>query len=1156
MEVFTYGNSDFLIKIFTAVRDLMGSGSFTTLTRISILLGFLILFYQLFFSMNVTQIFLGIVRQYVFVIVMFYVLLVPKADVVIYDQIKNVSAGVNNVPYGVALFAHIFTSTEKGLTTLFENSFSLPNDMRFNKTGFAFSVMLLDSFKNATPTDPYFKRTLNDYIKDCFFTSVLWGEKDLNTVIYSNNIWGEMTATTHSQNSYTKTYSSTVPSGQATTCSNAYGVLDGQFGTATVASYAALQSYLQADVVSATPTVLQNLLNVGTDATTAMKHAIGVNMISSAMAETATMTGVSADAVAYAAALSQQQQRSAWATGGEMAKKYMPIIRQILEAFIYGMFPVLFLMMLTPLGGKTLHMYFIMLFWLMLWSPLYAILNLIVNVRAATVLSSSQNYFAMGTMPLIYESTNDLVAMAGYMAWAVPMIAFAIAKGSDSALVHLASSIQGSTNLTQNQAAGAVTGTEGATRMAQAEAHYKAAQSYGGADIVTTGMAAKAFKDMGANVAYGGMSDPQLTKAGTGQALSDMSVNMGNSTAISNQGGVDAAAQAHSNQQEKSIAYGTTIGSGGALGTFAGQMDTSRMEGYSQALQSWKAAGNGGGMVDMLTATTSSEMIKNINDKQAYRNALNSRADYHQGQNPGMDRDTAVAAAASEFSNIEANRKHGGDLGWQKSYDTARAHGFQGSEMQYASYLSEMANMRSYADSASMQNVADKHWGGDTVGMLTERANFHNTQAAAELKKMEEKGYSAESMGQYMGSISALKGVAASEFYQEFGDKGVLTSEGGKMQNELGKFEMLQNAAVASGYGDKDGNLSMGGFQNFLRDHHGVDIKSASKDGINTISMNHEGKEIYREQRGQIDMNNPAHRDMIHEAQKDNPNFKPQHGDNFHVGGGPAKKFATAQSVGGAVSQHNNRDESNAMNTVQKGTTSTIGNFGTYGSRHQTFHENSEMGFKTITDPNTGRSIGVVGNFQYAPDDKHHANPISASFTNVKSGEIFTAQKVTDRGQETWQFGIDKVQISPDGKKVSQFNSLSSQSVSTGGYASESKIAPDGMTLYQKADGGQQVNWWHQFKMNFEKGANVSTMGFIAQGDLTNLNSAQTTAIFTGGATKNAVERVTQIMGVMNQGKAFNENAAKSLPSAPKGANKIDVNNPGISAAEQAQPLP
>jgi hypothetical protein len=59
-------------------------------------------------------------------------------------------------------------------------------------------------------------------------------------------------------------------------------------------------------------------------------------------------TGVSGDALAYATALGEQQQRSSWLTAGELSKKYIPIMRQILEAVVYGLFPVLFLMMMTP----------------------------------------------------------------------------------------------------------------------------------------------------------------------------------------------------------------------------------------------------------------------------------------------------------------------------------------------------------------------------------------------------------------------------------------------------------------------------------------------------------------------------------------------------------------------------------------------------------------------------------------------------------------------------------------------------------------------------------------------------------------------------------------------------------------------------------------
>ena len=90
--------------------------------------------------------------------------------------------------------------------------------------------------------------------------------------------------------------------------------------------------------------------------------------------------------------------------------------------------------------------------------------------------------------------------------------------------------------------------------------------------------------------------------------------------------------------------------------------------------------------------------------------------------------------------------------------------------------------------------------------------------------------------------------------------------------------------------------------------------------------------------------------------------------------------------------------------------------------------------------------------------------------------------------------------------------------------------------------------------MNFEKGANVSTMGFIAQGDLTNLNSTQTTAIFTGGATKNAVERVSSVLSIYNQGKAAGEGMGRGLPSAQEASNKVEVIKPNISTTAPQEP--
>ncbi len=491
MEVYTFGNGDFLQQVFVAVTSLMGTGSFMTLVRLTVMLSMLVLAYQLFFSLRADLVISGFFKHYFIVVVLFYALMVPKTNVIIWDEYRapNAMPAVNNVPFGVALFANIFTTAERGLTKMMETSFSTPDDLKFSNSGFAFSVIALDNMKYATTTDPYFKRTMDDYVVNCFFTDVLWGDKDLNIVLTSNDIFSQLNPT-HSAPLMSMAYSATYPMGQQDSCQDIYNTITANMGATTSAALSKLSDTMGIDVASRLPTVMNSVLNVATTAQGAVKQAMVANSLKDGLAQTAMYTGVSGDAVAYATALAQQQQQSQWTIAGELSKKYIPILRQILEAVVYGIFPILFLMMMTPWGRKSLQMYVSLLMWLLMWSPLFALLNLIVNTRSTSVLKPSIGYFSMGNMPYIYQSTADVTAMAGYMAWLVPTLAFAIAKVSDSALVHAMSSVAASTNLTQSHAASATVGPEGASRTAAAAAQFQAAGIYG-SHAVMSGIAAQ-----------------------------------------------------------------------------------------------------------------------------------------------------------------------------------------------------------------------------------------------------------------------------------------------------------------------------------------------------------------------------------------------------------------------------------------------------------------------------------------------------------------------------------------------------------------------------------------------------------------------------------------------------------------------------------------
>ncbi len=172
------------------------------------------------------------------------------------------------------------------------------------------------------------------------------------------------------------------------------------------------------------------------------------------------------------------------------------------------------------------------------------------------------------------------------------------------------------------------------------------------------------------------------------------------------------------------------------------------------------------------------------------------------------------------------------------------------------------------------------------------------------------------------------------------------------------------------------------------------------------------------------------------------------------------------------------------------------------------------------------------------------------SIPDPNTGKVFTAQQVMDRGVPKWQYGIEQSQIGPDGKRIYSFNALNSRDVATGGYASHQTIGPDGATLHEQAKAGQDVQWYHQFKMNFEKGANVSVLGFVApQGtDLTNLNSAQTSIIYAGGATRTAINAVGDAGRVLTLGKSsgVGQNTTIQRTSPSKAPQNIEVSKPEI----------
>jgi conjugal transfer mating pair stabilization protein TraG len=165
------------------------------------------------------------------------------------------------------------------------------------------------------------------------------------------------------------------------------------------------------------------------------------------------VTVMNAMASAQAAAMAN----SSYRTMATMAKETLPLIHNVVQLIILGIFPILILLMVLAGGraGKVLMSYVLVMLWVQLWAPLYAIVNYVATLRGfrsmQAVLNGVDGLSIVNASPL-YNTTIEAEAVAGMLTIAVPIIALAIVKGGEVAMSGVTERLTAPANQAASQA--------------------------------------------------------------------------------------------------------------------------------------------------------------------------------------------------------------------------------------------------------------------------------------------------------------------------------------------------------------------------------------------------------------------------------------------------------------------------------------------------------------------------------------------------------------------------------------------------------------------------------------------------------------------------------------------------------------------------------
>ncbi|OQC18068.1 conjugal transfer protein TraG N-terminal domain-containing protein [Candidatus Skiveiella danica] len=476
-EIYAYGNVDTLTGVFNAIAAIMGGADYLGLIKTVAITGVLVAAFAGLFTPGR---FAGWAWFIGFMFV-YNAMFLPKVDVVVVDKLgSQPPVAVGNVPIGVAFFGHYTSRVGDVLTRFFETAFQvipdtnaqLPAELAYQKNGVMFGNRLIQATRAATIGDPQLRTDLIAFVYNCTVYDLQDGTIDPAAFAQSTDIWSLMGNPNPARFS---TWSTPV---QVDTCPNVYTQLANRL-PAEIASARALLAFQlnpSMDPMLA-PGVIDGQIEQAYTKTRIATAAQGAgdllrqNIMINLVQDTNSLAGLklndpAATMLATARANATASTNASFLTMGRIAAQALPMVRNVIEAVVYAVFPFVFLLFLLAQGrglALAIKSFVMSLVWIQLWPPLYAILNYVGtlasarNLAAAATMGSGTQGLTLDTAASIYQGAISDQAIAGYMVAAIPIIATAIIKGGEVAFQAITAS-SAFQSAASSEAAGATKG--------------------------------------------------------------------------------------------------------------------------------------------------------------------------------------------------------------------------------------------------------------------------------------------------------------------------------------------------------------------------------------------------------------------------------------------------------------------------------------------------------------------------------------------------------------------------------------------------------------------------------------------------------------------------------------------------------------------------
>ncbi|MEM9887853.1 MAG: conjugal transfer protein TraG N-terminal domain-containing protein [Bacteroidota bacterium] len=463
-DIYTVGAGFFLEKILNAIRFIIGDGGFVTALK-TVALGSLTLVSS---RMAQGSHFRDTYTYLVSLILVISVFMSGTATVRTHDHLRDSYGGlpavrvVKGVPWGLAFFGSLASGLGYTISEKFEDGFgAVFANPTYGKTGMMFGSKIVEDANDYKINDPQITKLVGDFYKACIVPDVRMGMGRKNgytirDLAKADDILGFLKSRSSKvrRMQFVGTISKVTNNGFLGTSSVEENKISEYVTCKQAAHY--ISDMLDYEIKQNMPILASSFFSVffpnkGTadhnavfesvladsyglfvknskDAKDLLTQSVMINSLKNAVSINSS----------YSSVATNKLTQSAYYSIAQLGQRYVPLLLGILEALVYGSFPLVLILAFTPFAVQFLKNYAKSFIYLQLWQPTYVIIFCLASYWGQFQSVDNLTYISHKKISTV---SAEMSMIAGYMLMLVPVLAGMILSGLGSSIGSLATSM-------------------------------------------------------------------------------------------------------------------------------------------------------------------------------------------------------------------------------------------------------------------------------------------------------------------------------------------------------------------------------------------------------------------------------------------------------------------------------------------------------------------------------------------------------------------------------------------------------------------------------------------------------------------------------------------------------------------------------------------